>query len=442
MSDWQMRSIGSLCDIVKGETGLASATPGEYPLVTTGVERKTTNTWQFDTEAVCIPLVSSTGHGKKTLNYVHYQAGKFALGTILAAVIPKDKNILSASYMHRYLQFYKDKKIVPLMRGAANVSLAVRDIAKIEIPVPPIEKQRSLIQLFNRLYDFDNAFGDEAATQSASIAKLRQAVLQEAIEGKLTADWRKSNPVRKGDVEYDAVALLAKIKTEKQKLVAEGKIRKEKPFVPIKKEDVPFTVPEGWVWAQLREMAESLSTGPFGSMLHKSDYIPDGIPLVNPINMIKEGILANSKMMVSESTAKRLSHYLLKENDILIARRGNLSKCAIITKEQEHWLCGTGSFFMRILLVNINFFVLLYRSKYFQDYLLHGSIGQTMDNLNQKLLAKALIPLPPLSEQRAIALRIEKIFTIIDDLKVQEKENRGQAGRLLQAVLGEAFEGG
>jgi type I restriction enzyme S subunit len=247
MSDWPMHLIGSLCDIVKGETGLASAIPGEYPLVTTGAERKTANTYQFDTEAVCIPLVSSTGHGKKTLNYVHYQEGKFALGTILAAVIPKDKNILSASYMHRYLQFYKDRKIVPLMRGAANVSLAAWDIAKIEIPVPPIEKQRSLIQLFNKLYDFDSIFEDEVATQSDIIAKIRQAVLQEAIEGKLTADWRKSNPVRKGDVGYDAAALLEKIKAEKQKRIVEGKIRKEKKLAPIKVEDVPFAVPEGCV---------------------------------------------------------------------------------------------------------------------------------------------------------------------------------------------------
>ncbi|GHV03837.1 hypothetical protein FACS189485_07930 [Spirochaetia bacterium] len=179
MSDWPMCSIGSLCDIVKGETGLASATPGEYPLVTTGAERKTANTWQFDTDAVCIPLVSSTGHGKKTLNYVHYQEGKFALGTILAAVIPKDKNILSASYMHRYLQFYKDRKIVPLMRGAANVSLAVKDIAKIEIPVPPIEKQKSLIQLLETI----NILDTQVKEQNRRVEYLLQAVLREAFEG-------------------------------------------------------------------------------------------------------------------------------------------------------------------------------------------------------------------------------------------------------------------
>ncbi len=129
----------------KGTTGIASAEPGKYPLVVTAVERKTCSTYQFDTEAVCIPLVSSSGHGKKSLNNVHYQSGKFALGTILCAVIPNDKNILDARFLHQYLQFYKDTVLVPLMKGAANVSLSMRDIAKVEFPLPPIEEQKKLL---------------------------------------------------------------------------------------------------------------------------------------------------------------------------------------------------------------------------------------------------------------------------------------------------------
>ena len=150
MDKYPYFKIGEICNIVKGETGIASATPGAHPLVNTGAEKKSCNTYQFDADAVCIPLVSSTGHGKKTLNYVHYQSGKFALGTILAAVIPKDSQKLSAAFLHRYLQFYKDQKIVPLMKGAANVSLAIKDIAKIEVPVPPISEQKSCIELYNK----------------------------------------------------------------------------------------------------------------------------------------------------------------------------------------------------------------------------------------------------------------------------------------------------
>ena len=103
MSNWQKVTLDKLCFFEKGKTGLAKAIPGDYPLVTTSAERKTNDFYQFDTKAVCIPLVSSTGHGHASLNYVHYQEGKFALGTILVALIPKDETILNAQFLHLYL---------------------------------------------------------------------------------------------------------------------------------------------------------------------------------------------------------------------------------------------------------------------------------------------------------------------------------------------------
>ena len=121
MSQWKKVKIGDICKIVKGTTGIASAEPGEYPLVVTAEERKTCSSYQFDCEAVCIPLVNSSGHGKKSLKNVHYQSGKFALGTILCAVIPNNPEQLEARFLHQYLQFYKDTILVPLMKGAATV---------------------------------------------------------------------------------------------------------------------------------------------------------------------------------------------------------------------------------------------------------------------------------------------------------------------------------
>ena len=79
MAEPRWLRIGDICSVEKGVTGLAAATPGEYPLVATGAERRSAQTYQFDTPAVCIPLVSSTGHGKKTLNYVHFQEGKVCM---------------------------------------------------------------------------------------------------------------------------------------------------------------------------------------------------------------------------------------------------------------------------------------------------------------------------------------------------------------------------
>ena len=89
MSNWQKVNLDKLCFFEKGKTGLAKAIPGDYPLVTTSAERKTNDSYQFDTKAVCIPLVSSTGHGHASLNYVHYQDEKLQLSQKIEIDKPK-----------------------------------------------------------------------------------------------------------------------------------------------------------------------------------------------------------------------------------------------------------------------------------------------------------------------------------------------------------------
>jgi type I restriction enzyme M protein len=150
INDFSIKTIGELCNVVKGSTGIKAAIDGDYPLVTTAEERGTHNSFQFDTEAVCIPLVSSSGHGHASLKRVHYQSGQFALGSILAAAIPKDNNELSAKYLYYYLNNFKDDLLVPLMKGMANVSLSVSKIKTVEIKVPSIEKQEELIYLMEK----------------------------------------------------------------------------------------------------------------------------------------------------------------------------------------------------------------------------------------------------------------------------------------------------
>jgi hypothetical protein len=177
-------------------------------------------------------------------------------------------------------------------------------------------------------------------------------------------------------------------------------------------------------------------------MLHKSDYVSNGIPLVNPTNMVSNRIIPSGKMMVSKETSERLERYCLNSGDIVVARRGDLSKCAIVEAENEGWLCGTGSFFLKLCQIDNYFFIKFFVSKYAQSYLLRDSIGQTMDNLNQGLLAKMPFPLPPLAEQQAIVARIDSLMAMIDQLEQQVAERKEQAQMLMQAVLREAFAGG
>jgi type I restriction enzyme S subunit len=144
--------------------------------------------------------------------------------------------------------------------------------------------------------------------------------------------------------------------------------------------------------------------------------------------------------MIGQSTKKRLSKYVLKEGEIVVARRGDLSKCAIVTEKEDGWLCGTGSFFMQpSAFLCSKYFIKLYVSKFFQNQLAGISVGQTMANLNQKILNQSLFPFPPLSEQKTIATKVEKLFIICDQLETQIATNKTHTGQLMQAVLKEAF---
>ena len=145
--------LKDICHFEKGSTGLMKAVPGEFPLVTTGKDHRSCDSYQFDTKAVCIPLVSSTGHGHASLNNVHYQEGKFALGTILVALTAKDEEELDAHFLHLYLSQLKDVVLVPLMKGAANVSLSITAIKSVAIPLPSITRQKSIVAKFKSIVE-------------------------------------------------------------------------------------------------------------------------------------------------------------------------------------------------------------------------------------------------------------------------------------------------
>jgi type I restriction enzyme S subunit len=98
----QHLKIGECCDIKKGLTPIKKATPGKYPLVATTQERQSSSEYQFDCAAVCVPLISSRGHGVASIDRIYFQEGKFALGNILCAIIPNDSQVLSAKFLRYY----------------------------------------------------------------------------------------------------------------------------------------------------------------------------------------------------------------------------------------------------------------------------------------------------------------------------------------------------
>ena len=135
-------SLGSIAFIEKGKTGIKSAEPGEYPLVVTAAERKTCKSYDFETDAAIVPLVSSTGHGHASIHRLHFQSGRFALGTILAAVIPFEEELFSSRFIYEYLTTFKEELLVSRMTGTANVTLSVSKIGEVPIPIISSKTQK------------------------------------------------------------------------------------------------------------------------------------------------------------------------------------------------------------------------------------------------------------------------------------------------------------
>jgi restriction endonuclease S subunit len=148
---WQKANIGELCQIVKGHAPIMKTKPGMYPLVTMGEEHKTADHYQLDTEAVCVPMISSFGHGKPGLKRVHYVTGKFALSNLLTALIVKDPSQLSTHYLSLYLNTFKDQLIVPLQTGAANMSLRPEKLASVPVRFPPFAEQERIVHLTDEI---------------------------------------------------------------------------------------------------------------------------------------------------------------------------------------------------------------------------------------------------------------------------------------------------
>lgn len=183
-------------------------------------------------------------------------------------------------------------------------------------------------------------------------------------------------------------------------------------------DEIPFEIPDGWAWARLGDLMIVVATGPFGSMLHKTDYVSGGIPLINPINMQDGKIAPSEKMLVSPSAASRLSQYKLSKGMIVVARRGELGRCAVVGEEEAGWLCGTGSFFLKPYdLLHIPYLTMLISSPYARKVFTDNSIGTTMTNLNHGLLRNLLLPLPPLAEQKRIVAKVEELFKVTCSLK-------------------------
>lgn len=418
--------------IEKGKIGIKAAIPCEFPLVTTGEQRATHNEFHFEGEAVCIPLVSATGHGHASIKRLHYESGKFCAGSILAACLPKDPKKTSAKFLYLYLSLLKDSILVPLMQGSANVSLKIKDIEKVEVPDVSLQEQNRLVKLIDKLKHKQDKILDEIGKQQSYLQHLRQTILQEAVQGKLTQQNPNDEP---------ASELLKRIKAEKQKLIKEGKLKKEKELPPITKNEIPFGLPEGWVWCRMNDISYVGN----GSTPDKSQFTssPDDIPYLKVYNIVKQQVDFDYKPQY----VKRDCHYgqlkrsVVYAGDVLMNIVGPpLGKVALVPDSLPECNINQAIVVIRPFLKELNRWIywFLREQSAINSIVTKGTAGQ--DNISVTQSRNLLVPFPPLPEQTRIVHKIEKLTNHITQLEQQVTTSQTQAQQLLQTVLAKAFE--
>ena len=268
---------------------------------------------------------------------------------------------------------------------------------------------------------------DTLFTTEQSIDKLKQTILQLAVMGRLVEQ----------DVGDESGAnLLTQIYTRKTALADDKKIKRPRPLTQLDDIQHSYPAPAHWAWASFEDIADEISTGPFGSMIHKHDYVENGIPLVNPSHMANGEIKEDSSVSVTTAKAEELSSYKVANGDIVMARRGEVGRCAIVTDRESGWICGTGSFVLRFHpAINRRFILLLFSTNTVREYLSGNSVGTTMTNLNHGILKKMPVALPPAKEQHRIVQKVDELTALCDQLKERLNQASETRNQLAEAVV-------
>lgn len=366
-----------------------------------------------------------------------YQGQDDITATIHYSSYTFDESKISVEYFKRFL---KSPLFVQLLKeqvkGGIKTEIKPKHLLSLEILLPDEEEQLAILSRFQRIENEDDELKSEITYQQALLKKLHQQILQEAIEGKLTADWRKQNPSTE-----PANELLKCIVAEKTQLVKHKKIKAQKLPKPITAEEKPFELPQGWVWCRLDNL---IYESP------KNGYSPKTVDFPTNTKTLKLGATTSGKF---DATAIKYIDEVIPENSFLwikdreiLIQRGNsidfVGVSAIYYGEDQKFIYP--DLMMKLKPVNSISELYLHHvlmSTTCREYFRKNASGaqKSMPKINQAVVSNALVPLCSEAEQQAIVTKVEKLFTLCDQVEVQITQNQTHAEQLIQMVLKEAF---
>ena len=327
--------------------------------------------------------------------------------------------------------FFKEKDryldLEKLATGVGSKRISPSKFFNIEIPLPEIEQQKSLILKIKNSEEKQCLVQEQIITQKTYLKNLRKQILQDAIEGKLTKEWREQNP----NIE-PASELLKKIKKEKEKLITEKKIKKEKPLPPIEKNEVPFELPSSWIWTRIGEITNYGSSEKI-----EPNRITDDTWVLDLEDIEKE----SSKIINFETFKNRnttSSKSVFKKGDVLYSKlRPYLDKVVVAPGDG---ICTTEIIPIKMFAeLNPLFFMYNLKRRDFLDYASRCVKGMKMPRFGTEDVKLSYFPLPPLSEQLAIVSKLQTLMQKLDEAEKQIEKSLETSKLLTKAILAEAF---
>ena len=311
MVDW--KPISELFDFSKGTLQSSKCTPGKFHFITAAEEWKTNDAYTHDCEALIFAMAASGSLGR-----THYVKGKFTSSDLCFILTPKSGFKLDLIFYHRLFNFLRIDIVKKLATGTSKLAINQANFGAYKLPYFDYSHQLQFRGKIEKILAINNKSLAEIDMQLDFLPKLRQQILQDAIEGKLTADWRKKNPALITGENHSS-KLLEKIKSEKARLIQQGKLKKEKTLPPIPEAEKPFPLPEGWVWCRLADIICGMP---------KNGYSPKEVPYETPVKSLKLGATTYgtfnpNKFKYIADEIPQDSAYWLEPDDILIQRRGD-----------------------------------------------------------------------------------------------------------------------
>lgn len=365
-----------------------------------------------------------------------YRGNENVTATIHYSSYTFDQTKIDVDYFKRFLKSALFIKLLQeQVKGGIKTEIKPKHILPLEIDLPDINEQRKIVDHFKSIETEDEELKAELTHQQTLLKKLRQQILQEAIEGKLTADWRVDNP----DVE-PASELLGRIQAEKAQLIKDKKIKKGKKQPPSDSFTSTIHYPDSWELPDLDDISIYITDGTHQTPTYTSSgRIFLSAQNVKPFKFMPEG----HKYVSEEAYQEYVKNRIVEKGDLVLGRVGaGIGETAVVDVEIE---CAI---YVSLGLVKTfkehtdsNYLAIVFNSPYGVSYA-KGNIssgGGSAGNFNLGRIRSFPLPLPSLPEQKAIVANVEKLLALCDQLENQITSNQTHSNALMLAVLIEAF---